>query len=175
MEMVLIRAPPSGLIIKAVCISLYLRKPQMPWHPELTHANVRLLNLTIFCVGKPSDPLTWRSQLLSVFFRSLISLSEIAGGDWSLFRSCHRIASEFTLPLLHSAVFSVPFGRNNSWRWERSKWVQADTTDRQECQGRCYLFWQPSRQKQEKANNQFTTTTTTTILLKNIDFSKHIL
>lgn len=44
--MVLIRAPPSGLIIKAVCISLYLRKPEIPWHSELTHANVRPLNLS---------------------------------------------------------------------------------------------------------------------------------
>lgn len=52
MEMVLIRAPPSGLIIKAVCISLHLRKPQMPWHSEPTHTHVRLLNLAIFCVGR---------------------------------------------------------------------------------------------------------------------------
>lgn len=118
--MVLIRAPPSGRIIKAVCISLYLRKPQMPWHSELTHANVRHLNLTIFCVGKPRDPLTQRTQFLFVFFHALISFSEIAGGDWSSLWSCHRAASELTLPLLHSAMFSVPFGRNNSWRWERS-------------------------------------------------------
>lgn len=45
MEKMLIRAPPSGLILKAVCMSLSLRKPQIPWHSELTHSNVRLLNL----------------------------------------------------------------------------------------------------------------------------------
>lgn len=122
MEMVLIRAPPSGLIIKAVCISLHLRKPQMPWHSELTHTHVRHLNVTIFCVGKDLvwPPHSKESTPIRLFFHSLISLSATAGGDWSLFQSCHRVASGFTLPLLHSAVFSVPFDRNNSWRWERS-------------------------------------------------------
>lgn len=53
MEIVLIGAPPNGLIMKAVLsTSLYLWKPQMPWYSEVTNANVRLLNLTIFCVGK---------------------------------------------------------------------------------------------------------------------------
>lgn len=120
MRIVLIRAPPSGLIIKAVFIFIYLPKPEMPWHSEFTHANVRILKLVILCVGKSSDLLIWRGQLLSVFFYSLISLSEIAGGKWSLFWTCHRVAFDLTLPLLHSAVFSVPFGTNNSWRWERS-------------------------------------------------------
>lgn len=44
MEMVLIRAPPSGLRVKAICISLNFLKPQMPWHSELNIANVRHLS-----------------------------------------------------------------------------------------------------------------------------------
>lgn len=52
MEMVLIRAPPSGLVIKAICISLYFCKPQMPWSSELTYASVRPLHLTYLLCGK---------------------------------------------------------------------------------------------------------------------------
>lgn len=152
--MVLIRAPPSGLIIKAVCIFLYLRKPQMSWHSELTHANVRLLKLVILCLGKSSDLLIWRSQLLSIFFHSLISLSEIAGGDRSLFWSCHRVESDFTLPLLHSAVFSVPFGTNKSWRWERSNECRLTSQTGRNVRGDA--IFSGCTQEQEKANNQFT-------------------
>lgn len=45
MKMVLISPLSSGLRVKAIFISLYLRKPQMPWHSEQNITNVRLLRL----------------------------------------------------------------------------------------------------------------------------------
>lgn len=82
--LLLIRAPPSGQIIKKdVCVSLYILKPQIPQHSELAHTNVSYL----LCGGKTSNP----PPSLSVkgvhsyqsVFHSFIPLSEIAGGDWS--------------------------------------------------------------------------------------------
>lgn len=46
--MVLIRAPPSGLI-KAVCF--YFWKPQMPEYSETIYISVRLLHLTYHLHG----------------------------------------------------------------------------------------------------------------------------
>lgn len=121
MEMVLIRAPPSGLIVKAVCISVSLREASDAQasraHMCQRKAPLPLLSFVWEILVAPS--LEGVSSY-PCFLHPLIYLSEIAAGYWSLFQSCHRVESKFTLSLLRSAVFSVPFGKNNSQRWERS-------------------------------------------------------
>lgn len=93
----------------------------MPKHPELARANVRPLYPYYLLCGRSQWPSRLKdSTPIHLFLHPLIYLSEIAAGYWSLFRSCHRVESKFTLSLLCSAVFSVPFGKNNSRRWERS-------------------------------------------------------
>lgn len=129
--MLLIRTPPSGLVIKS-CLYLYV------WHSEL-----KLLTLSFLCLemvkwrSPPPPPLlTHSEQSVPICLFPILDL----GGKGRLFWSYKGIEFDFSLPLLHSVVFSVPFDRNKARRWERNSMCRLPITDTQECQWRYYLF-----------------------------------
>lgn len=96
MGMVLISAPPSGLIVKVVCLSLPTEAPDALVF-RAHHCQCKALQL-FRLANAVCAPLRSRSRLLSVLFPSLVFLFETASGYWSFFWSCHRDPSDFYTP-----------------------------------------------------------------------------